>query len=212
MTLTTEKLNEIYENPEQCSYSEIQEMAAMLANREAQPVAWIVEGDGAPKHLTPDREYAYMYPERTITPLYTAPPAPAVNVAPDFEAWFVEKYKQPERLVKNEDGTYRFSGVQMAFSAWNACRAAMLAKPVSSGHKLADGWIACSERMPVDTQTVLCSNLLTELSGIPFIADYVGEFQLYDGTKYESGFYINRELQTVTHWMPLPAAPEGGNG
>lgn len=38
MTITTEKLNEIYENPEQCSYSEIQEMAAMLANREAQPV------------------------------------------------------------------------------------------------------------------------------------------------------------------------------
>lgn len=140
MTLTTEKLNEIYENPEQCSYSEIQEMAAMLANREAQPVAWIVEGDGAPKHLTPDREYAYMYPERTITPLYTAPPAPAVNVAPDFEAWFVEKYKQPERLVKNEDGTYRFSGVQMAFSAWNACRAAMLAKPVSSGYKLPEGF------------------------------------------------------------------------
>ncbi|WP_072055898.1 DUF551 domain-containing protein [Serratia ureilytica] len=22
---------------------------------------------------------------------------------------------------------------------------------------------------------------------------------------------FNRELQTVTHWMPLPAAPEGGN-
>ncbi|MFS8079924.1 hypothetical protein UDZ25_14225 [Serratia marcescens] len=54
-------------------------------------------------------------------------PAPAVNAAPDFEAWFVEKYKQPERLIKNEDGTYKFSGVQMAFSAWNACRAAMLA-------------------------------------------------------------------------------------
>ncbi|MBH2746395.1 DUF551 domain-containing protein [Serratia marcescens] len=87
----------------------------------------------------------------------------------------------------------------------------LLAQPVSGGYKLPEGWIPCSERMPVDTQTVLCSNLLTELSGIPFIADYVGEFQLYDGTKYESGFYINRELQTVTHWMPLPAAPEGGN-
>lgn len=98
----------------------------------------------------------------------------------------------------------------------NACRAAMLAQPVSGGYKLnspeiPDGWIACSERMPADTQTVLCSNLLTELSGIPFIADYVGAFQLYDGTKYESGFYINRERQTVTHWMPLPAAPDGGN-
>lgn len=71
-----------------------------------------------------------------------------------------------------------------------------------------DGWVSCSEHMPVDCQTVLCSNLLTELSGIPFIADYVGMFELYDGTKYESGFYVNRELQTVTHWMPLPAAPK----
>ncbi|WP_142590556.1 hypothetical protein [Serratia marcescens] len=65
-----------------------------------------------------------------------APPAPAVNSAPDFEAWFVEKYKQPERLVKNEDGTYKFAGVQMAFSAWVDGRAAMLAQPVSSGYKL----------------------------------------------------------------------------
>ncbi len=73
--------------------------------------------------------------------LYDAPPAP-VNASPDFEAWFVEKYKQPDRLVKNEDGTYKFSGVQMAFTAWNACRAAMLAAAP-------DAWIACSERMPL---------------------------------------------------------------
>ncbi|CVG60416.1 Uncharacterised protein [Serratia marcescens] len=66
--------------------------------------------------------------------------APAVNSAPDFEAWFVEKYKQPERLVKNEDGTYKFAGVQMAFSAWVDGRAAMLAQPVSGGYKLPEGW------------------------------------------------------------------------
>ncbi|HIE0044126.1 TPA: hypothetical protein ACXI7C_000460 [Serratia marcescens] len=69
-----------------------------------------------------------------------APPAPAVNASPDFEAWFVEKYKQPERLVKNEDGTYKFAGVQMAFSAWVDGRAAMLAQPVSQGYKLPDGF------------------------------------------------------------------------
>lgn len=80
--------------------------------------------------------------------------------------------------------------------------------PPANSPETPDGWIACSDRTPVDCQTVLCSNLLTDLSGIPFIADYVGAFQLYDGTKYESGFYVNRELQTVTHWMPLPAAPK----
>ncbi|MGE4944365.1 DUF551 domain-containing protein [Yersinia enterocolitica] len=70
------------------------------------------------------------------------------------------------------------------------------------------GWIKCSDQMPEDCQTVLCNNMLTELSGIPFIADYVGMFDLHDGTRYEAGFYVNRTPQTVTHWMPLPAAPE----
>lgn len=81
-------------------------------------------------------------------------------------------------------------------------------RPALNYPETPDGWVACSERMPTDCQAVLCSNLLTELSGIPFIADYVGMFELYDGTKYESGFYVNRELQAVTHWMPLPAAPK----
>ena len=78
--------------------------------------------------------------------LYDAPPAPAVNASPDFDSWFVEKYKQPERLVKNEDGAYKFSGVQMAFSAWSDGRAAMLAQPVSSGYTLPDGW----KLVPID--------------------------------------------------------------
>lgn len=69
-------------------------------------------------------------------------------------------------------------------------------------------WIKCSDQMPEDCQTVLCNNMLTELSGIPFIADYVGMFDLHDGTRYEAGFYVNRTPQTVTHWMTLPAAPE----
>lgn len=64
----------------------------VLANREAQPVAWIVEGDGVPKHLTTDREYAYMYPERTTTPLYTAPPA-VVN-GRTAEGWMAEALLQ----------------------------------------------------------------------------------------------------------------------
>ncbi|MGP2822120.1 DUF551 domain-containing protein [Serratia ureilytica] len=165
--------------------------------------------------------------------LYTAPPAPAVPGIDELRLAFERAERESDdgfNLHKYGIG-YADEATQARWESWLACRAAMLteakcecssidycenclramlAQPVSSGHKLADGWIACSERMPVDTQTVLCSNLLTELSGIPFIADYVGEFQLYDGTKYESGFYINRELQTVTHWMPLPAAPEGG--
>ncbi|MBH2791563.1 hypothetical protein I5L37_10080 [Serratia marcescens] len=113
--------------------------AKALANREAQPVAWRHDdGPFAGIAITRAKSVADSWIAKgwTVTPLYTAPPAPAVNSAPDFEAWFVEKYKQPERLVKNEDGAYKFSGVQMAFSAWVDVRAARMAQPVSSGYTL----------------------------------------------------------------------------
>ncbi len=137
-----------------------------------------------------------------VIPLYTAPQAPAVNAAPDFEAWFVEKYKQPERLFKNEDGGYKFSGVQMAFSAWSDGRAAMLAQPVtvSQGYTLPDGWIACSERMPTPFVDVIASD------GKQTICAHVIEDRwwcIVSETAEEPG--------PIIFWMPLPAAPEGGN-
>ncbi|RYM69597.1 hypothetical protein [Serratia liquefaciens] len=124
-TLTTEQLKNL-------SYSGgiVGDLAReLLANREAQPVGFISAKHGP-----------VLYDEHIGLPagthFYTAPPAPAVNASQDFEAWFVEKYKQPERLIKNEDGTYKFSGVQMAFSGWSDGRAAMLAQPVGQGCKL----------------------------------------------------------------------------
>ncbi len=111
----------------------------LAANREAQPVGYI-DPDSLKEYRGQRAGGTWSAVQRTTsglnmtTPIYTAPPAPAVNASPDFEAWFVEKYKQPERLVKNEDGTYKFSGVQMAFSAWNACRAAMLTAVPEGGN------------------------------------------------------------------------------
>ncbi|BAO32584.1 TPA: hypothetical protein ACGD8A_001155 [Serratia marcescens] len=104
MTLTTDRFNEIYENPEQCSYSEIQEMAAMLANREAQPVgkaeitkiaAELVRGDYLSKLWTEAEKSRHVDTHRlqnlldelhdmmkvkaiAITRMLTAPPAPSV--------------------------------------------------------------------------------------------------------------------------------------
>ncbi|MCW7560996.1 hypothetical protein OM404_22930 [Serratia marcescens] len=118
-------------------YAEVVE-PLLAANREAQPVALDVIARFKDWNTGfPVEKFKSDYVIGWVLANYYAPPAPAV---PDFEAWFVEKYKQPERLVKNEDGTYKFSGVQMAFSAWNACRAAMLAQPVSSGYTLPDGF------------------------------------------------------------------------
>ncbi|BEM22081.1 hypothetical protein SME04J_04470 [Serratia marcescens] len=154
MTLTTEKLNEIYENPEQCSYSEIQEMGARLANQEAQPVAWTVGGfsthdkkwaerrseednllleplyrhpviTGIDKnHYDPELEPGLYVAEimtkggaAVINGYYTAPPAPAV----------------PDEMKRDPDADVFDPGFM---NGWNACRAAMLAQPVSGGYKL----------------------------------------------------------------------------
>ncbi|HGO4161866.1 TPA: DUF551 domain-containing protein [Serratia marcescens] len=205
------------------------EMWLLLANREAQPVAWRHDdGPFAGIAITRAKSVADSWIAKgwTVTPLYTAPPAPAVNASPDFEAWFVEKYKQPERLVKNEDSTYKFAGVQMAFSSWVDGRAAMLAQPVSGGYTLPEGWIACSEQMPEvgerDWRTALPVLVKCEIGVIPAYYGFTyheGEqcFGFMESIKFGDGSgsgpeqYENRLMMHVTHWMPLPAAPEGGN-
>ncbi|WP_324661149.1 hypothetical protein [Enterobacter bugandensis] len=57
-----------------------------LASLEAEAVAWVIEGGNhdTPRHISTKKEYAEAYPDRVVTPLYTAPPAP-VSV-PDFGA------------------------------------------------------------------------------------------------------------------------------
>lgn len=63
-----------------------------------------------------------------VIPLYAAPPAPAVPDAVDYS---------------DLDATSKDREVIEAIAeckGWNACRAAMLAQPVSSGYKLPDGF------------------------------------------------------------------------
>lgn len=129
MTLTTEKLNEIYENPEQCSYSEIQEMAAMLANRDAQPVAanaqiagyfvrqrpeWDKRAPWTPwkevdaasyddivKIIATGEAYCGWFYDSRI--LYDAPPAPAV---PDTWIACSERMPEPNKYVQVSNGAW----------------------------------------------------------------------------------------------------------
>lgn len=131
------------------------------------------------------------------TELYIAPPAPEV---PEEMTGGIamSKYK-----VKKSNYVQWVKG-------WNACRAAMLAQPVSSGYTfnspvIPDGWIACSERMPELDKRVLL-----------YFGSYDGHIE--DGCIGDDGdgpyhyFFDGDSLQQEpTHWMPLPAAPEGGN-
>lgn len=66
-----------------------------------------------------------------------------------------------------------------------------------------DGWISCSERMPEDEQEVIVQNKLGYR--------YVSYFDEQSGLFFDmrGGNQINCiEHILVTHWMPLPAAPQ----
>lgn len=73
---------------------------------------------------------------------------------------------------------------------WNAYRAAML-----QGAEPAQEWIPCSERMPEQFKAILVFNEYGEVwSGA------------YD--RFWNFFCDNELVECVTHWMPLPAAPQ----
>ncbi len=63
----------------------------------------------------------------------TAPPAPAVNMEPDFEAWF----NSPEAGLRVVNFHIQH---ELQLKAWSACRSAMLAQPVSSSYTLPEGF------------------------------------------------------------------------
>lgn len=170
-----------------------------LANREAQPVAWRHDdGPFAGIAITRAKSVADSWIAKgwTVTPLYPAPPAPAV---PD-EIGAQEAKELFNYLMTEEE-------LNATVNGYNACRAEMLAQPVSGAYKLPEGWIACSEQMPDDEQECLVQTH-SGFRYVSFYDEHTGLF--YDipgGNQVDCVEHI-----LVTHWMPLPAAPEGGNG
>ncbi len=189
-----------------------------LANREAQPVALVDRRPAASggicwQHGGKDLPHG--------TELFTATPAPAVpgKATPGNIEILASGYS---------NGTFQLDDdeANLATEIWNACRAAMLAQPVSSGYTVQDGWIPCSERMPEvgerDWRTALPVLVKCEIGVIPAYYGFTyheGEqcFGFMESIKFgdASGSgpeqHENRLMMHVTHWMPLPAAPEGGN-
>ncbi|MGZ8206531.1 DUF551 domain-containing protein [Enterobacter hormaechei subsp. xiangfangensis] len=168
-------------------------MKLALASLETDVVAWTDE-----QELRDVDKYGcgYLFTANPITPnadprrvikLYTAPPAP-VSV-PDVVSW----EDVPEEITEDD--------IALA-SAWahgfNQCRAAMLqgAEPVSNRDELPDGWVACSERMPEGMTDVHISN-----------GHDVGQ-GWWDGDTWQTQHDYYSVPGDVTHWMPLPAAPQ----
>ncbi|WP_207510185.1 DUF551 domain-containing protein [Enterobacter hormaechei] len=151
------------------------------------------------------------------TKFYTAPPAPVA--LPSGYSDFEEIWSSSTHPLTQDDEMKDF-----AWDIWNACRAAMLqgarnhpednldmvdhsggsnnmVEPVTTAYKLQDGWVACSERMPEagDDMIVFTDDIV--MSGISY--------------SKKKGFYIqaleyddDEPVDNVTHWMPLPAAPQ----
>ena len=123
---------------------------------------------------------------------------------------------------------------ECASIAENACRAAMLhgAEPVSQTYKLnelsgnspvtPDGWISCSERMPVigelNWRTSFPLLVTCEIGVIPAYYGFVRvngnkHYGFMESLKYgdDSGNHPQTNeydlISNVTHWMPLPEPP-----
>ncbi|ENA1176082.1 DUF551 domain-containing protein [Klebsiella pneumoniae] len=128
------------------------------------------------------------------------------------------RHAQPAQVVPDEkDKTVDADDHPLLWSfneGWNACRAAMLAaaphdtpalNSVQSVVTVPGKWIPVSERMPEVGVKVLCFPAEDE----PIHAVFNGQLWLQDISWSNSDEPIDNVITcNVTHWMPLPAAPQ----
>ncbi|HBT8318555.1 TPA: DUF551 domain-containing protein [Klebsiella pneumoniae] len=167
-----------------------------LAAMDSEPVAWLLSGGGAKNVVCFDSGNAYADPLREVTQLYRhAQPA---LVIPD-EMTAEQAY---------EIGYYYGDPVNVFARGANWMRqhiidSTLAAAPQSPGSDPATvpgKWIPVSERIPDNTEPVLCIEKRADFGtyGQPFVC-------WHDG-----GGWVGKTnyRPIVTHWMPLPAAPQ----
>lgn len=131
---------------------------------------------------------------RIVDKFRTFPPAPVVpeEITSASAPEVFEIAAEAERLGLR--GTYASYAV-----GWNACRAAML--QAGNSPVTPDGWIPVSEMMPEAHEPIYI-----------FHPDYgVDEGVWYDNQEdaflWDSDCSRCRAIETVSHWMPMPALP-----
>ncbi|MBM2951651.1 DUF551 domain-containing protein [Escherichia coli] len=204
---------------------ELQAFKLALASLEADPVAYIFKHPAGKLFwaLTDESNKE----QADVIPVYAAPPVPVVPAAlpeNDDEDGHDIDYLEPSEVYS----LGRTAG-------WNSCRAAMLhgAEPVSQTYKLnqlsgnspvtPDGWISCSERMPVigelNWRTSFPLLVTCEIGVIPAYYGFVRvngnkHYGFMESLKYgdDSGNHPQTNeydlISNVTHWMPLPEPPQ----
>lgn len=68
-----------------------------------------------------------------------------------------------------------------------------------------DGWVACSERMPTPNQYVLVCNGVWVGMGMHNNSEHLEDDERWQDERHE---FIDLLHHPVTHWMPLPEAPQ----
>lgn len=128
-------------------------------------------------------------------------PFQSAPVVPSFEEWLSAANRKPLGWVKDA-----------MREAYDACRADMLAaaphdtpalNSVQNVVTVPGKWIPVSERMPEDEQEVLTINKMGHRF-VSFFDKHSGLF--FDRLDAPAACCIEHVL--VTHWMPLPAAPQ----
>ncbi|EPS8770704.1 DUF551 domain-containing protein [Salmonella enterica] len=141
-------------------------------------------------HVTNDEERArdLSWDSVKVTPLYAAPPAPVV---PTFDQWLAIRGDKPLGWVKDA-----------MRESYDACRAAML--QAGNSPVTPDGWIPVSEKMPPNKPGSYEYIVFDSLNNRAH-HDY---WNVPDGSCDDFSPFWNHYGKYVTHWMPLPAAPQ----
>lgn len=169
-------------------------MWSMLANREAQPGAWQETLSRATKAFEALLETAGNFDKEVWADVpaqlraITAPPAPAVP-------------EKKQELDYNPSMSWGDQCVAIAeIRGWNACRAAMLDQPVSSGYKLPD-----------DTQRMdwLVAHHVTVRKPLRYGSEAM--FTAQTITDEEDEYHATKLREQIDAAM-LAAAPENVNG
>lgn len=195
MTFTKEQLQHIIETDHvQCGEASALARIA-LASLEAVPVAYMNRFTG--RVFTLEEQPGADTDAQVYMPVYTTPPAP-VSVPECFKRLLHHAYGMTMGHDWNK-GTMAGHHRDKLCRAVEDCRATML-KSFGNSEQLnspviPDGWVACSERMPEQFKAILAFNEYGEVwSGA------------YD--RYWNFYCDNLLVEHVTHWMPLPAAPQ----
>ncbi|WP_226882948.1 DUF551 domain-containing protein [Serratia marcescens] len=218
MTLTTVRLKWLHDAATELSATKLKMTmrpnellvltSELLANREAQPVLYASEETLAYAKEGEKSLVTWSDPMGdAVIPLYTAPPAPANARAVAWEVRYWNSghnmWHDWERITAEQHAEM---SVQHAADNDYEFRVLYDAPPAPA---VPDGWIACSERMPEPNKYVQVSNGVWVGIGMFNDADHFEDDERWQDEHHE---FIDLLHHPVTHWMPLPAAPEGGNG